>query len=244
MANVYLDKRFTVNGLRSHIKLDNLFNLTKYIDDRSNGASYNFLNGITELNGNVKLGGLLTEEITVIEGDPLLTRSFYFGGPEPLNGFGILCSEDIDIQGDNVNIGAGGDVTLSDLGAGAQIRVSQTISSGIELRTSDINNALTTRNSVFTVINENTGEGEWKPTKFVAVFNDFDFNAEIINYSAATHGRGSDPLVQVFIENTPGNWTAIYPGSVELTSIQVTSTGEVVIEATAGEEFNGKVVIL
>lgn len=81
IKDVYLDSRFMVSGKKSHIYLDNPFDLNKHIKSLINtvpspGGNYTFENGLTELSGVVKLGGLLNDYAD-INGD-LGTQSVRF----------------------------------------------------------------------------------------------------------------------------------------------------------------------
>ena len=67
MADVYLERRLFPNGRRSHINLDNSFNLTRYLNARiPDSQNLTFNNGLTKVNDMVTLGGTLTLENTNI----------------------------------------------------------------------------------------------------------------------------------------------------------------------------------
>ena len=73
VKDIYLDNRIIVSGKKSHIYLDNPFDLNKHIKSLisavpSPGGSYTFENGLTETAGTVKLGGLLNDYAD-IDGD-------------------------------------------------------------------------------------------------------------------------------------------------------------------------------
>jgi len=99
---------------------------------------------------------------------------------------------------------------------------------------------------VLTLINKIDGETEWKPLKYVQSFILADWGAVTPNriiITAATHGKGLDPVVQV-INGIVGGVVEI-PTGVGLTTlveIRIQLNGDVELQEGAGG-FPGRVII-
>lgn len=210
----------------------------------SSGGAFTFDNGITELAGVVKFGGDLTQEITVLEGDPILNRSLFFGGNNFLNTVGINCTEDVDVVANNISLRTSlGTSSMGNSNDNTLVGVVPVTSSpsGVVVRTSKVQSTSANVGQVFTLKNANNGEGEWENIKYVQTFLIGDFTAQSLTITAATHGKGVNPAVNVYSGTTTR--TAVYPGATGLVSITVNVNGDVTLTSSVGNEFNGQIII-
>lgn len=75
-------------------------------------------------------------------------------------------------------------------------------------------------------------------TEYSSTFSDSDFSGGEYIVSAATHGKGLSPGVQVF--ELDGSDYTENTSAVEIT---IDSSGNVTVTVTVGDEFTGKIII-
>jgi len=179
-------------------------------------------NGLSTVSGPsgllVVLGGTLYGGLTTIEGG--ITSELQIGsGGAPL---GFLSTTTDNAQGaGTTTFNASDDIKLNNTTANTSISVTDTNSgaeSGVEIKTLKVVGATANINDVLTLVNATTGEAEFSPVvagKYVTNFLAADFTGVGQNYTltAATHGKGINPIVQIYdtanrFIRTPGPFIA------------------------------------
>ena len=168
----------------------------------------------------VVLGGPLYSGLTTIAGG--VTSDLQIGSTvAPL---GLLSTTTDNAQGaGTTTLNATNDIKLNNTTANTSISVTDTNSgaeSGVEIKTLKVVGATANVNDVLTLVNATTGEAEYSPVvavadKYVTDFLVADFTGLNPTYTltAATHGRGINPIVQIYdtanrFIRTPGPFVA------------------------------------
>lgn len=231
----FIDKRIMVTGKKSHIYLDNPFNLTEHILDSiylyGMVGAKNGLNIQTVLSGSgvstnyVALGGTLDTNTTITGAAFNLT----------LTGLNTYSSSSV-----NTSITASSGMVLD-----ANIFVAGATSS-FRLQTPQQKLGNVTDGQYLRLTASATGTAEWDdlpPTNYVLDFIITDWVAQRITILAVNHTRGTQPAVQV--QNGLGTWVVILPLGIgnPLVEVKLQGNGDVELLSTLGLEFNGRVII-
>jgi len=96
---------------------------------------------------------------------------------------------------------------------------------------------------ILTLIDENTGETDYLPLKYVQSFAVGDWVGEKITILESTHQKGINPLIQVFNGTLSFILVNPEPGT-SLVEIKVLSNGDIELLTTASLEFDGKIIII
>ena len=135
---------------------------------------------------------------------------------------------------------------LSNSNSNSQISTVATVisTSGIRIRTANVNSNTATNSQVLGLVNNTTGEVEYVNKKYSQTFLDTDFSSQILTITAATHKMGSNLQISVFSGAANAIKTAIYPAAgTPLISITVSVNGDVTLTSTSGSEFAGLIII-
>jgi len=231
----FIDKRYMVTGQKSHIYLDNPFNLTQHILDSI------YLYGIVGAKNGLNIQ-------TVLSGSGVQTNYVALGGT---------------LDSNTIIAGAAFNLTLSGLGTYSTSSVSTNITSSgttalisnslqllittaFNLRTPAVLGSTAISGQYLKLNNQVSGSCEWEDlpkTKHVLDFRIADWVAQKIIVTAVTHGLGTQPSVQV--QNGLAAWTVILPLGIgnPLVEIKLQGNGDVELLSTIGLEFDGRVII-
>lgn len=258
MADIFIDKRFLVNGRRSVLHLDNPFNLTAYITDYlylfTLTCAQNGLGITTSIHSSgvqqscVTLGGELNQTNTIVDGQPGVQRNLGFGSINPLTYFGVV-TDTIDGGTGEIDLFAKGHLHFINTldGTGIRINPDTGATSGLNLITWAVTQATASNDEVLTLVDNGSGEVEYKPIKYVQSFITTDWVGTNLIVLASTHGRGVNPIVQVINDDTgylvlPGNSLTGVVG-LYLNEIKITANGDVTLVHGSVGVYNGRIII-
>ena len=202
----------------------------------------------------VVLGGALYSGLTTIEGGT--TSDLQIGSAVAPLGFLSTTTDNAQGAG-TTTFNATNDIKLNNTTANTSISVTDTNSgseSGVEIKTLKIVGATASVTDVLTLVNATTGEAEFNPVvavagKYVANFlvGDFTGSSLVYTLTAATHGKGTSPIVQIYdatdrLIRQPGPFVA-YARSVRGAPFTIGYSFEIVAD-NPGVDGNGIAIVL